>query len=48
MHILRLEMKMTILALNELKPLDVVVETLRTSRDYNEMVGHFPDIKIDK
>ncbi len=28
------------------EPLDVIVEALRTNRNYNEMVGHFPDIKM--
>ncbi len=25
------------------EPLNIVIEALRTHRDYNEMVGHFPD-----
>lgn len=25
------------------EPLDVVIEALRSCRDYNEMIGHFPD-----
>lgn len=27
------------------KPLDVVVEALKTRKDYDAMVGHFPDIR---
>ncbi|MFA5502716.1 MAG: Cro/Cl family transcriptional regulator, partial [Sulfurovaceae bacterium] len=25
------------------EPLNVVIKALRTRKDYNEMVGHFPD-----
>jgi len=28
------------------EPLDIVIEALRTHKDYSEMVGYFPDIEI--